>query len=134
MINTFNKYDKAKITKILGKKPARNVAIVAGAAFSFASADTILAWYALDNVGSGLQFLVPNAEEALRVQPDFTVQDALDIFAEADQAYELAESKVNQTARFNPLFWPGKKLVVKANQVHKISYELRRDNFIAKFT
>ena len=130
LINSYNKWSKSRLLNFLTSKPVKVGAV---GTFAVASADTIWTWYALDNIATGLPFMIPNIEEALQIDPDFTLDDALDLFDEADLGYELALAKVDQSARYNPLTWSARKLIVFGAKLDKAEYDLRKRNFQVKF-
>lgn len=123
-INSYNKWSKPAIFKFLSAKT------IATGAFAVASTDVILSWYALDNVASGMTFLVPRVEEGMQLG---TITDnGEEIFGEADVSFDLAMKKVNQSARYNPLMWAARKLITNGAKLDKAEYDLAKANFLAK--
>ena len=77
MINTFNKFDKPKIIKLMTKRP---LIVIIG---SLIGADTIGVWWALDNILDGQKFLIPDVEEAIGLG-EMTTEEARDLIRESD--------------------------------------------------
>ena len=125
LINSYTKWNKGKIINFLGSKPLKT-SLKVGAAV--AGAVTIWSWYALDNIGTGMEFLVPNVQQGIQTGT-LTIEEATDLFSEADIAYDLALTKVNQSARYNPLTWASRKMIVTGAEFKRKVYELKKENF-----
>ena len=54
------------------------------------------------------------------------------IVEETDLAYDLAVRKVEQSARFNPLTWAGRKLILSGVKTQKTAYEIKKQNFLTE--
>ena len=128
-VNSYNLWSKSRITNFLSKKPVKTTLKVGGA---FAGTDVILTWYALDNVATGMPFMIPTIDEAVSTG-NMTTEEALATFNEAEIAYELALNKAEISARINPLLWPSSKLITQGAALDRVEYELKKQNFLNKF-
>ncbi len=127
VIKRYNSFTTKQITeeltktsKLFNPKVLKTLGAVAG---TIAGADTIFAWYALDNISDGLLFQARNLEKSLR-NGSVSPEEAEELFRESDIAYDLALKKIDQSARFNPLTFGSRKLIVKGAQIKKQEYEL----------
>jgi hypothetical protein len=126
-INAYNKWNRGKIMNFLAKAPVKKT--LTGVA-AVASADIIWTWFALDNIGSGLKFTVPDVEEGLRLGT-MTEEEAINTFNEADVAMSSAMTKINVSARINPLLWPSAKTILEGARIQQANYEIRKANVLA---
>jgi hypothetical protein len=129
MINSYNAWSKSRVMNFLAKKPVKTTLKIGGAV---AGTDVILTWFALDNVSSGMPFLVPTVEESM-AQNIMTPEEALETFNEAEVAYDLALRKSNLSAIINPLLWPSSKLITQGAKIKRFEYDLKKANFLAKY-
>ncbi len=127
IIDKYNKFTTSQIVKELTKTPrlfspklikttGKVIGVVAGA-------DTIFAWYALDNISDGLLFQARRVEQDLK-SAEMSLEEAEELFRESDIAYDLALKKIDQSARFNPLTFGSRKLIVKGAQIKRKEYDL----------
>lgn len=126
----FNKMEADEVIKLLTKKPisVKKIFKVGGAVLAgLLSTDTLTTWFALDNILSGTKFLIPDIQKGLELGT-ITPEEANEMIDQADEAIRLARSKVDITARYNPLMFPARKLIFSGAVQKETTWNLARDN------
>jgi hypothetical protein len=139
-INAYNKWSEPQILKFLSSKPVViGGATMLGIGVSIMGFDSIASWYALDNIASRSTFIPRTCEEAITtgtIKEDgtpFTLEDARELFVEADWVYDLAIKKVNSFARYNPISFGARKLVMEGIKADRALYEVQKQTFFSKW-
>ena len=100
-----------------------------GFAWKLMDADSIMTWFALDNILSSLGFLVPKAEEAMAAGT-LDREGAMELFDEADVARDLAMNQARNAPTRNPALYSYAKLIESGATLANSTYELQKGTFM----
>lgn len=126
-----------EMAKFLSEKPkgiSKAIKIGLGAGglglvYKIADTDTLTTWYALDNAASGMPFKIDNIRKGIE-SGSMTVDEANEEFTEMENIYELALKKVNTSARWNPLLFPGRTTLVRGAESDLSNYNIKKETLL----
>jgi len=89
--------------------------------------DGIATWAAVDNISSAIVFQMNDVGTGVR-QGTITIEEANELFDDADEQLEIARKEINTSTIANPFLWAGRKRLMTANRIAQDAVDLKRTN------